>query len=44
MNSKKQIVLSSAICESNEPTTTPIQFGKLGGKAPECPPDSTALE
>jgi type IV pilus assembly protein PilA len=44
VNPESQAVLSSVICESNEPGTPAPQFTNLGGKAPECPPGSTVLE
>jgi type IV pilus assembly protein PilA len=43
VNEAQLSVMSSVLCESNEPGTPPPQFTNLGGKAPECPPGSTDL-
>jgi type IV pilus assembly protein PilA len=44
VNAQSQSVISSVLCESNEPGTPPPQFTKLGGKEPECPLGSTELQ
>jgi hypothetical protein len=43
LNAQQQSVMSSVICETNEPGTPPPQFTNLGGKEPECPPGSTPV-